>query len=378
MRERLIRETLTKQMTATKAAELLDISRKQFHHLKARYERHGVDGILPKKPGPKPGWCRNRTPDDVQDAVCRIAALEPAKEPVGIAVALEEELGRHLHATTVWRILKRRKVRYTQGYCRWVAAPQLYCLEEPGQEVQFDACFPYGRSRQLVSFDCVDDCSRWADGELVESWGGDAAAAAALRKIVARCPFRIRRIRVDNGFGRVFREACAALGIEVVYNDAYSPEQNGKVERWHRTLKHECFSQCRPDMTFDELQYRYRLWMAHYNARRHHTGLGMDGRTPRQKLVDTLTTQIASTATSPGVTLSLQQYKDGLSSSLGVESIESNPDSYGRRKVCLQEVPPGIRPRDIRGRRGYVNSLGFKGHSVPVLWAFQPSTSHFF
>ena len=305
MKERLIRENVSREMTATKAAELLGISRKQFHHLKARYLRHGVDGILPRKPGPKRGWCQNRTPDAVQDRVCQIAERELALGPVGIAAKLEEETGALLHSVTVWRILTRRKVRYTQGYRRWKADPKLYCLEVPGQQVQLDACFPFGKARRLVSIDCIDDCTRWADGELFESDGGDRDAVSALQKIVARCPFRIQCIRVDNGFGKKFVTACTALGISVHFNDAYSPEQNGKVERFHKTLKHECFfATCRPDMDISELQYRYRLYFHHYNHRRRHTGLGMDGRTPAQKLASTLTMQFVD----PGVTLSVQQY----------------------------------------------------------------------
>ena len=48
---------------------------------------------------------------------------------------------------------------------------------------------------------------------------------------IKNAPFRIQRIRVDNRYGKKFKEYCESLGIEVVENEPYCPQQNGKIER---------------------------------------------------------------------------------------------------------------------------------------------------
>ena len=50
------------------------------------------------------------------------------------------------------------------------------------------------------------------------------------------------KVRVDNKFGKKFKEFCASVGIAVITNDPYSPEQNGKIERWHKTENKSVFT----------------------------------------------------------------------------------------------------------------------------------------
>jgi hypothetical protein len=71
-----------------------------------------------------------------------------------------------MNQSTIYRILKRRGVRYTKTYKRWKADPKLYCLDAPGDELQLDASFPFGRYRKVVSIDAIDDCSRSVYAEL--------------------------------------------------------------------------------------------------------------------------------------------------------------------------------------------------------------------
>lgn len=78
---------------------------------------------------------------------------------------LQDDHGISLHPTTIWRILKRNKIRYGTQYKRWKEDPKLYAYDEPGAEIQLDASFPFGRKRDIVSIDAIDDCSR-----LVIAW----------------------------------------------------------------------------------------------------------------------------------------------------------------------------------------------------------------
>ena len=51
-----------------------------------------------------------------------------------------DKYGLNINQTTVWRILKIRKIRYTTEYKRWVKEkPKLYCLNTLGLELQDDS-----------------------------------------------------------------------------------------------------------------------------------------------------------------------------------------------------------------------------------------------
>ncbi len=57
---------------------------------------------------------------------------------------IESITGEQIDQSTIYRILKRRKVRYTRD-TEYVHRKSLkrYSLEIPGQEVQIDVCFPF-------------------------------------------------------------------------------------------------------------------------------------------------------------------------------------------------------------------------------------------
>jgi|GEM_PF-6062810 len=55
--------------------------------------------------------------------------------------------------------------------------PQLYIKEVVGQEIQMDCSFPWGYGTKIVSFDCVDDRSRFALARIYERHTQDNAIA---------------------------------------------------------------------------------------------------------------------------------------------------------------------------------------------------------
>ena len=134
---------------------------KAFSRLKRNYLEYGMDALIPKKPGPKKGNALNKTADDVEDLVVELAINHKSWGPILLSEALLDLFDIKIHQSTVWRLLKRKKVRYGYKYNRIPKPkPQLYCLDEPGIEVQLDGCYPFGRGRKIVCFDAIDDCSR--------------------------------------------------------------------------------------------------------------------------------------------------------------------------------------------------------------------------
>jgi hypothetical protein len=312
VKKQLIEKCLRKELKWKDAARVLSMHSKALSRLKRRYVQYGEAALYPKKPGPKtfkPPL--NKTDEYIEDLVCGIGVSHPNQGPQALADRLELEQGLRLDQSTVFRILKRRKVRYGNEYKRWKEDPKLYCLETVGEELQMDACYPYGKSRKICSFDAIDDCSRYTDGKCYDRETCDNAIIFVDR-LVASVPFRIKRIRVDNRYGKRFKEHCLTKhGIMVIENDPYSPEQNGKIERFHRTLKREFFYRyCSFTDSLETINYKYSLWLTHYNFKRRHRGLGMHGLTPAQKIAKTLLQETANQIiiNSQKVTGTLQSY----------------------------------------------------------------------
>src|SRR3989344_1068393 len=313
MKKQLIDRCLKRKMLWKDAATILQMHAKALSRLKKNYLLYGDAALLGRKPGPKSySPPVNKTKEGIEDFVCALAIAHPSEGPVNLADRLRDEHGIDLDQSTVWRILKRRKIRYGRDYQRWKDDPQLYCLETPGEELQMDACYPYGKARRICSFDAIDDCSRYIDGQCYDRETADNAKLFVDR-LVRSVPFRIQRLRVDNRYGRGFKEYCQkTYGIEVITNEPYSPQQNGKIERFHKTLKREFFYRyCSFTDSLETINYKYALWLPHYNYYRRHQGLGMNGLTPAQKLSSLIFKETVNTLiiNSQKVTGTLQYYK---------------------------------------------------------------------
>ena len=307
---------IARDISRKEVASILQMHKNAVSRLKKRYIEEGIPALVPHKPGPKENTePHNKTEKEVEDIVVALALKYSYLGPIPLSEELFEQYGIILESTTVWRILKRRGIRYTREYKRWKKEPKLYCLDKPGKELQMDGCYPYGRERDIVEFDAIDDCSRWIYAKIYEHEDADSAIDF-VSHLVKRAPFRVERIKVDNRYGKRFRNFCEALGIAVTENDPYCPEQNGKIERFHKTLKREFYwKYCSYHDSKMTMQFKYNLWQHHYNTNRKHQGYGMNKLTPRQKIASTLLLSLTNIYPQK-VTLTLQQYKTCLSSKI--------------------------------------------------------------
>jgi len=89
-------------------------------------------------------------------------------------------------------------------------------------------------------------------------------------------------VRSDNGLifqSRRFRQACRDYRLQQEFITPYTPEQNGLIERFFRSLKEECVWQ-QQFASFEEAQRAINTWMRWYNEERPHQALRY--RSPRQ------------------------------------------------------------------------------------------------
>ena len=73
---------------------------------------------------------------------------------------------------------------------------------------------------------------------------------------------------------------CQSLGVAVLVCDPHHPQQNGFVERYHRTYQEECLSQHRPT-TLSQVREVTTTFREHYNWQRPHQGIACGNRPPR-------------------------------------------------------------------------------------------------
>jgi transposase InsO family protein len=84
------------------------------------------------------------------------------------------------------------------------------------------------------------------------------------------------RIISDNGpqfIARDFKEFIRISGMTHVRTAPFYPQSNGKVERWHKSLKAECIRPGTP-LTPEDARRLIQRYVDHYNTVRLHSGIG--------------------------------------------------------------------------------------------------------
>ena len=94
------------------------------------------------------------------------------------------------------------------------------------------------------------------------------------------------RIITDNGpqfIAKDFKEFICICGMTHVKTSPYYPQSNGKIERFHRTLKGDCIRQQTP-LSLEEARRIVGNYVERYNKVRLHSAIGYV--TPQDKLAD--------------------------------------------------------------------------------------------
>ena len=122
----------------------------------------------------------------------------------------------------------------------------------------------------------LDGCSRsivhW---EIRESMT-EADVETILQRARERYPEARPRIISDNGpqfIAKDFKEFIRLCGMTHVRTSPYYPQSNGKIERWHRSLKAECIRPGVP-LSLEDARRLVEGYVRHYNEVRLHSAIG--------------------------------------------------------------------------------------------------------
>ena len=97
-------------------------------------------------------------------------------------------------------------------------------------------------------------------------------------------PNEAPRIISDNGpqfIANDFKEFIRICGMTHVRTSPYYPQSNGKIERWHQSLKQECIRPGTP-LSKDDARRLVGIYVHHYNYVRLHSAIGYIA--PKDKL----------------------------------------------------------------------------------------------
>jgi len=120
-----------------------------------------------------------------------------------------------------------------------------------------------GYSRAIVDWD-LREAMREADVEII------------LQAAKEKYPEARPRIISDNGpqfIARDFKEFIRLSGMTHVRTSPYYPQSNGKVERWHQSLKGECLRPGVP-LGLEDARRLISRYVEHYNTVRLHSAIG--------------------------------------------------------------------------------------------------------
>ena len=112
----------------------------------------------------------------------------------------------------------------------------------------------------------------------------DSDVTTIMQRAHEKFPGVTPRIITDNGpqfIAKDFKEFIRIAGMTHVRTSPYYPQSNGKIERWHKTIKGDCI-RVKVPLSLDDARRIVTDYVAHYNIVRLHSAIGYV--TPKDKL----------------------------------------------------------------------------------------------
>lgn len=281
----IIRTVETSHLPVRRALDKIGIPKTTFYAWLDRYASGGFDALEDRKPRPRRVW--NRIPDEIRNKVIERALEEPDLSPREVAVAFTDAEKTFVSEASVYRMLKAEGLVTSPAFIVMKAADafanpttainQLWQTDFTYLKVTGWGWFYLSTvlddfSRYIVAWKL---CTTMAASDVTETLEL-ALQASGLDQIgVDRRP----RLLSDNGPSYVANELSEWLGEQGMRHTRgkpYHPMTQGKIERWHLSLK----SRILLENYFlpGDLKRAVADFVDHYNHRRYHESL--DNLTP--------------------------------------------------------------------------------------------------
>jgi len=262
----------------------LGIPRSTFYCWYDRYRTHDTDGLKDRPSAPRRVW--NKLPAAVNQAVLELALKEPQLSPRELAVSFVDQQQYFVSEASVYRLLKAHDLITSPAFILMKAADHfVQPTTAPNQLWQTD--FTYLRVIGWGWFylsTVLDDFSRyilaWKLCTTMTATDVSDTLAMALRSSGLehrRTRVRLRprlRLLSDNGPSYLSVQLGAWLtehGMTHTRGRPYHPMTQGKIERYHRSMKNQILLE--NYYLPGQLEQRLAEFVDYYNSRRYHESL---------------------------------------------------------------------------------------------------------
>jgi putative transposase len=245
------------------------------------YRTGGPEALEDQPSRPKRVW--NRIPDAVRGRIVELALAEPELSPRELAVRFTDQERYFASEASVYRLLAAHDLIASPAFIVVKAADEFHSkTTAPGQLWQTD--FTYLKVTGWGWFylsTVLDDFSRYviawklctgmATSDVTDTLELALAASGCTQARVRHTP----RLLSDNGPSYISSDLASWLtsnGMDHVRGAPCHPQTQGKIERWHQTLKNRILLE--NYYLPGELEAQVASFVEHYNHQRYHESLG--------------------------------------------------------------------------------------------------------
>ena len=244
------------------------------------YQTGGPEALEDRSPKPDRVW--NRIPDEVREQIVQLALDEPELSPRELAVHFTDTESYFVSEASVYRLLKAHDLITSPAFIVIKAADEFKDkTTAPNQLWQTD--FTYLKvigwgwfylstilddySRYIIAWKL---CTTMKVGDVTDTLELALRASGLDQANVVHRP----RLLSDNGSSYISGDLAEWLddrSMEHVRGAPYHPQTQGKIERWHQTLKNRILLE--NYYLPGDLEAQIEAFIAHYNHRRYHESL---------------------------------------------------------------------------------------------------------
>ena len=258
----------------------LDINRSTFYEWYRRYQQGGYEALANRYRPPKQFW--NQIPPRERQRVVEIALEHPQKSPRELAWYITDNRDYYISESSVYRILKAHDLVTSPMYTVISARDKFSNpTKAPNELWQTDfTWFKVVHWGWYYLSTILDDYSRyilaWQLCTGMSTEDVKQSIEAAIRFSGVRDPRVLHRPRLlsDNGpcyVSTALKQYLGQEGIAHTRGRPYHPMTQGKIERYHRSMKNILLLEnyYSPDELIDQVD----LFVDYYNNHRYHEAL---------------------------------------------------------------------------------------------------------